>query len=455
MRQERQMRVRYEDMKADSSTGAGNVTGTKEKEVWDVAVVGGGAAGMMAAGVAAAAGASVVLLEKNPGLGKKLLITGGGRCNVTNAEFDTRTLLAKFNSRGKKTDQFLFSPFAKHGVEETLEFFHSRGMPTKVEANKRVFPESNTAQSVWDVLNTYIEEGRVKVIPGIKVTNIAQEDGRIAYVELANQQRVLAHSYIFATGGKSRPETGSTGDGFEWLRSLGHEVKEPDASLVPLTLKDSWAKALSGVSLPAITLTMLQNGKKYGKRAGGMVFTHQGISGPAVLNSSNDVGELLKYGPVSLSLDLRPDIALDALDVLLRTNFEEDSNKKVRNVVSKIIPSSLADVVFEKVGLNGDAPCHSVSRAERIALGHTIKGIEVNVRGLLGVEKAIVTSGGVALTEVDFRTMRSKLIDNLFVVGDLLNIDRPSGGYSLQLCWTTGTVAGLSAAEAAKQNKAT
>ncbi|MDB5190330.1 MAG: flavoprotein [Parcubacteria group bacterium] len=425
----------------------------KEKKVWDVAVIGGGAAGMMAAGVAAAAGASVVLLEKNPGLGKKLLITGGGRCNVTNAEFDTRVLLAKFNSRGKKTDQFLFSPFAKHGVEETLAFFNDRGMPTKIEANKRVFPESNSAQSVWDVLNTYIEEGRVKVIPGIKVLNIAQKDGHISYVELANQQRVLAHSYIFATGGKSRPETGSTGDGFDWLRVLGHEVKEPDASLVPLTLKDSWTKALAGVSLPSIALTMLQNNKKYGKRTGGMVFTHQGISGPAVLNSSNDVGELLKYGPVSLSLDLLPGIALDALDVQLRASFEEDSNKKVRNVVSKIIPASLADVVFEKLEMNGDMPCHTVNRAQRIALGHTIKGIEMNVHGLLGVEKAIVTSGGVVLTEIDFRSMRSKLIDNLFVVGDLLNIDRPSGGYSLQLCWTTGTVAGLSAAEAAKAHK--
>ncbi|MEO6536146.1 MAG: aminoacetone oxidase family FAD-binding enzyme [Candidatus Paceibacterota bacterium] len=425
----------------------------KEKKVWDVAVVGGGAAGMMAAGVAAAAGASVVLLEKNPGLGKKLLITGGGRCNVTNAEFDTRVLLAKFNSRGKKTDQFLFSPFSKHGVEDTLKFFNDRGMPTKVEANNRVFPESNSAQSVWDVLNSYIEEGRVKVIPGIKVINIAQENGRISYVELANQQRVLARSYIFATGGKSRPETGSTGDGFDWLRALGHEVKEPDASLVPLTLKDAWAKKLAGVSLPAITLTMLQNGKKYGKRAGGMLFTHQGISGPAVLNSSNDVGELLKYGPVSLSLDLLPGIALDALDVQLRARFEEDSNKKIRNVVSGMIPASLADVVFEKVGINGDSPCNAVTRAERIALGHTIKGIELNVRGLLGVEKAIVTSGGVVLTEVDFRTMRSTLIENLYIVGDLLNIDRPSGGYSLQLCWTTGTVAGLSAAEAAAKQR--
>ncbi len=322
-------------------------------------------------------------------------------------------------------------------------------MPTKVEANKRVFPESDSAESVWEVLNTYIEEGNVTVIPGIKVSTIAYADGRISYVELVNQQRVLAHSYIFATGGKSRPETGSTGDGFDWLRALGHEVKEPYASLVPLTLKDSWAKALAGVSLPAIALTMLQNGKKYGKRSGGMVFTHQGISGPAVLNLSNDVGELLKYGPVSLALDLLPDVALDALDVLLRTSFSEDSNKKVRNVLSQRIPSALADLVLEKTGLNGDIPCHAVTRAERIALGHTVKGIELNVRGLRGVEKAIVTSGGVALTEVDFRTMRSKFIENLYIVGDLLNIDRPSGGYSLQLCWTTGTVAGRSACGAA------
>ncbi|MES2225977.1 MAG: NAD(P)/FAD-dependent oxidoreductase [Patescibacteria group bacterium] len=419
-------------------------------EMWDVAVIGGGAAGMMAAGRAAAQGARVVVIEKNPGLGKKLLITGGGRCNVTNAEPDTRVLLAKFNSRGKKTDQFLFSPFARHGAKDSLEFFNGRGMPTKIEDNNRVFPQSDSAQSVWDVLVQYMKEGGVKVISGIKVSKIVSKSGHISHVELVNGQRITARSFIFATGGKSRPETGSTGDGFAWLRALGHAIREPDASLVPLTIKESWVKDLAGVSLKGITLTLIQNGKKYGKQSGKMLFTHRGVSGPAVLNLSRDAGELLGYGPVTLSLDMLPSTNLEALDTKLRSVFSVDSNKKVKNVLGPFIPSpALVGAVLAQAAIDPDLACHSVTRAQRIALGHSIKGLTLTVKGLLGVEKAIVTSGGVALTEVDFRTMRSRLVDNLYIVGDLLDIDRPSGGYSLQLCWTTGMVAGENAARLA------
>jgi len=421
-----------------------------EREIWDVAVVGGGAAGMMAAGRAAACGAKVVLLEKNPSLGKKLLITGGGRCNVTNAEFDTRTLLSKFNRRGKKTDQFLFSPFSKHGVEDSIAFFNERGMPTKIETNNRVFPVSNSAQSVWDVLVQYMKQGNVRVIEGIKVTKIASEEGHISYIELANEQRIVAKSYIFATGGKSRPETGSTGDGFKWLAALGHTVSEPDASLVPLTLKDAWAKELSGVSLSNITLTLLQDGKKFGKQSGGMVFTHQGISGPAVLNLSRDVRDLLSYGQAILHLDLLPTKNQDMLDTELRALLDQE-NKKVKNVLGTLIPSALITTTLAQAGIDPDTQANSVTRAQRLSLTKAIKGISMEVKGLLGVEKAIVTSGGVDLTEVDFRTMRSHIVDNLYIIGDLLNIDRPSGGYSLQLCWTTGMVAGESAAEVAKR----
>ena len=420
-----------------------------ERETWDVAVVGGGAAGMMAAGRAAACGAKVVLIEKNPGLGKKLLITGGGRCNVTNAEFDTRTLLSKFNRRGTRTDQFLFSPFSKHGVEDSIAFFNDRGMPTKIEANKRVFPESDSAQSVWDVLVQYMNDGNVRVISGIKVTKIARDERRISHIELANGQRIVAHSYIFATGGKSRPETGSTGDGFHWLSSLGHTVSEPDASLVPLTLKDTWTKELAGVSLPNIALTLLQDGKKFGKQSGGMVFTHQGISGPAVLNLSRDVRDLLQYGQAELHLDLLPAQNQDALDTALRALLDQD-NKKVKNVLGALIPSPLGAPALAQADIDPDLQSNSVTRTQRLSLAKAIKGLVLHVKGLLGVEKAIVTSGGVDLTEVDFRTMRSRIVDNLYIIGDLLNIDRPSGGYSLQLCWTTGMVAGESAAEAAR-----
>lgn len=422
-----------------------------KQEVWDVAVIGGGAAGMMAAGQAAHTGARTILIEKNPTLGKKLLITGGGRCNITNAEPDERVFLSKFNSRGKSADQFLFSPFSRHGVADSLSFFNEHGLGTKVEARNRVFPVTDTAQSVWDVLDAYMRENGVQVSSGIPVVNIVQESKHISYVLLANDQRIYAKSFILATGGLSRPDTGSTGDGFEWLRELGHEVKTPDPSLVPLTLKDAWITNVAGVSLPDITLSLIEDGKKVVKQSGGMLFTHQGISGPAALNLSKDVGERLPYGPVTLSLDLLPKEALETLDARLREAIAAESNRKIRNVLVSIVPGALASIILSIADVSENTPANSVTREQRIALGNVIKNLPLSVKGRLGFEKAIIASGGVELTDVDTRTMRSRVIDNLYIVGDLLNIDRPSGGYSLQLCWTTATVAALDASQRAKE----
>lgn len=405
---------------------------------------------MMAAGQAAHAGARTILIEKNPTLGKKLLITGGGRCNITNAEPDERVFLSKFNSRGKTADQFLFSPFSRHGVADSLSFFNEHGLETKVEARNRVFPVTDTAQSVWDVLDAYMRENGVQVSSGIPVVNIAQESKHISYVLLANDQRVYAKSFILATGGLSRPDTGSTGDGFEWLRELGHEVKKPDPSLVPLTLKDAWIANVAGISLPDITLSLIEDGKKVVKQSGGMLFTHQGISGPAALNLSKDVGERLPYGPVTLSLDLLPKETLETLDTRLREAIASESNRKIRNVLVSIVPGALASIILSIADVSEDTPANSITREQRIALGNAIKNLPLSVKGRLGFEKAIIASGGVELTDVDTRTMRSRVIDNLYIIGDLLNIDRPSGGYSLQLCWTTATVAALNAASTSK-----
>lgn len=419
---------------------------TANKELWDVAVIGGGAAGMMAAGRAAACGARVILIEKNPTLGKKLLITGGGRCNVTNAEFDTRVLLGKYNRGAKNTDQFLFSPFSKFGVPETLAFFHGRSMPTKTEALKRVFPESNSAQSVWDMLSAYMKEGGVTIRTSSPVKKIQAGEGAIAYVELANGQKIYAKRYVLATGGKSRPETGSSGDGFTWMRALGHTVREPSAALVPLSLKDTWVKGISGVSLENAKLTLTQHGKKFASSSGKMLFTHVGISGPAVLNISKDVGEMLRYDAVTLTLDLVPDTTQDALARTLHETLRTESNKMVKNVLASFIPSGLVPVVLTFADTDPETQAHSITREARLQILKYMKALPLQVKGLLGVEKAIVTSGGVALTEIDFQTMRSRLFSNLHLVGDMLDIDRPSGGYSLQLCWTTGYVAGERAA---------
>ncbi len=413
-------------------------------KLWDVVVIGGGPAGMMAAGRAAELGARVILIEKNPQLGKKLLITGGGRCNVTNAEFDTRAFLAKF----RKNDRFLFSAFAQYGVKEALDFFHARKMPTKVEAEKRVFPKSDKAVSVWEALVGYMRDGGVVVSRNAPASGFTKKGSAIAAVRLKGGREVRGHSFILATGGKSRPETGSTGEGFAWLTAIGHTVVDQGAALVPVAIQDAWVKRLQGVSLPDVKLTVLQNGVKQDVRKGKMLFTHFGISGPMVLNASRDIGELLKYGSVTISLDLFSSLDPGVLDKKLQGALGEKSNKQFKNILTGLMPSALGPVLVELSGIPGTTSGHSVTREQRRQLAALLKDLPMRVKGLLGVDKAVVTSGGVVLPEVDFRTMRSRKMENLYFAGDVLNIDRPSGGYGLQLCWTTGFVAGTSAAKA-------
>ncbi len=412
-----------------------------DKELWDVIVVGGGPAGMMAAGAAAERGARVVLFEKNGTPGKKLLITGGGRCNVMNAESDTRKLLSKFKDDGK----FLFSAFSRWGVKETLDFFHTRGMDTKVENELRVFPVSDSAQSVLDVLVKNMKRHGVTVRANAPVIGIVREGEGIAGVRLKNGEVVRGRALVLATGGTSRPETGSTGEGFAWLRDIGHTVMMPEPSLVPIAIKESWVKRLAGVSISDVKITVFQNGVKQNTSKGKVLFTHVGMSGPTILNMSKDVGELLKYGAVTLSLDLLPDQDYGVLNSTLQELFREHDKKKFRNALVNLVPSAIAPIVVELSHIDPEIQCNSITREARLALVTLLKGIPLTVAGLLGADKAIVTSGGVAPNEVDFKTMRSRLFTNLYLVGDILDIDRPSGGYSLQLCWTTGFIAGISA----------
>lgn len=415
-----------------ATTSSGN-------KLWDVIVIGGGPAGMMAAGAAAERGKSVLLLEKNSNLGKKLLITGGGRCNLTNNKPDNRTLLAKY----KGNDQFLFSTFSQWDVETTLEFFHSRGMPTKEENEGRVFPVSNSAQSVYDVLYEYMKEHDVQIHKSSVVSGIARNKTDDTFVvSTKSGNKIAAVSIILATGGTSRPDTGSTGEGFAWLKKLGHTIVENDMALVPIELSDAWAKKLSGVSISDIKLTTYQNGKSQESYKGKILFTHVGISGPTVLNMSRDIGELLKYGEVEISLDMFPTKDNGKLKNELQSILVSESNKKLKNVLSMMVPSAIVTPLLALASIDGETFCHSVRSEDRVKLVETMKSIPLHVKGLLGKEKAIVSSGGVPLTEVNTKTMESNIVPGLFLVGDILNIDRPSGGYSLQLCWTTGHVAG-------------
>lgn len=406
-------------------------------KIYDLVVVGGGPAGMMAAGRAAEKGASVLLLEKNSKLGEKLLITGGGRCNITNAELDVKKMVAKYGVKGKA----LFGSFARFGVAETIEFFEQRNLPIKVEAEKRAFPQSEKASDVWKVMLGYLKKGQVEVVYNTAVTAVESYGDKILKIK-SNKGEFVGRNYVIATGGKSHPETGSTGEGFDWMRGLGHKVEESDPALVPIKIVEAWPKKLSGVSFEGVRLSIFQSGKKQDSRIGKMLFTHFGVSGPLVLNMSKAAAEIFKYAPVELQLDLYPDFDLQALDKKVLEVLGKFLNKKIKNNLGEIVPAKMISVVLELAGIDPEKSCNEVTKTERIALVKLLKAMPMTISGFLGVEKAIVTSGGVSLKEIDFKTMQSKLFSNLFLAGDILNFDRPSGGFSLQICWTTGYLAG-------------
>lgn len=421
-------------------------TKTKQDTIWDAVVIGAGPAGMMAAGRAAELGAnktgySVLLLEKNSILGKKLLITGGGRCNLTNTGIAIPTLPAKYKDNAK----FLFSAFSQFSVQDTLNFFNQRKLATKEENEGRIFPVSDKAQSVWDVLVRYMKKNGVRIQANARVRGIATDlEKKYIYIQMSNGKKIITRSCVVATGGISHPETGSTGDGFTWLKKIGHTIVDSDFALVPIALKDSWAKKLGGITLKDIKLTIFQNNEKRGSQNGNLLFTHFGVSGPTILNMSKEIGELMQYGEVTIELDIFPGLDHGTLKQKLQALLVGESNRKLKNTLGKLLPSAFTSAVLELGHIDGEIANHSVRREERIRLTRLMKAIPLNVKGLLGANKAVISSGGVALTEVNFKTMQSHLVPNLYIIGDVLNIDRPSGGYSLQLCWTTGFVAGSS-----------
>jgi predicted Rossmann fold flavoprotein len=404
---------------------------------FDLAVIGGGPAGMMAAGRAAELGAKVVLIEKNSKLGKKLLNTGGGRCNITNAEFDTRKLVAKYGVKGKA----LFGAFARFGVSDTISFFEERGVPIKVEAEKRAFPTSNKAEDVWKVMQKYLKDGSVEILYSTPVLGLERVGQEIKAVKISGR-RITARNYVVATGGKSRPETGSTGEGFDWMSEIGHTVEEPDTALVPVKVEEDWFKQLSGLSFKNAKLSVFHDNKKQESNTGKLLITHFGLSGPLVLNMSKNIAEYHKYGPVRLELDLYPEQDIPAFDKMVLSSLNQFLNKKIKNSLGEIIPPRMIGAVLTLAKIDPEKEVNVLSRDERLRIVKLIKALPVTVSGFLGVDKAIVTSGGVSLKEIDFKSMRSKLYPNLFLAGDILNFDRPTGGYSLQICWTTGYLAG-------------
>ena len=413
----------------------------KESKKYDVIVIGGGAAGMMAAGRAAERGRSVLLLEKNAAVGKKLDITGGGRCNITNAEFDKHAFAKHYGA----AEQFLYSPLSKFGVQSTFDFFAALGLPLVVEARKRTFPHTQKAPDVTQALKQYMAQHGVEVVTSAAVRELRTEGGRIMQA-VTSKGSFSGGAFIIATGGASHPETGSTGDGFKWLAALGHTVQAPTPTIVPLKVREAWVKSLAGTSLPAMKITFFSNGKKAFSKTGPLLFTHFGLSGPTILNSAGTVSELLKGGDVTALIDMHPDMDFAALERHIIAKIDANKNKNFKNVLDDIVPRGTTRAILQVLALpDPNIKSHSVTKEDRKRLVHLLKGMLVTITGLMGMDRAVISDGGVALSEVDTRTMRSLKIHNLYLTGDVLHINRPSGGYSLQLCWTTGFVAGSNA----------
>ncbi len=405
--------------------------------LFDVIVVGGGASGMLAAGRAAARGKRVLLLEKNPVLGKKLAITGGGRCNITNAEFDIHTLLLHYGDAAP----FLYSPFAQFGVQSTFDFFTLRGLPLKVEERKRAFPVTERAPDVVRVLQDFLAAGSVTVQCGVTVRGFLFENGRVVGVE-TNAGVYTGEKYILATGGRSHPETGSTGEGISWVADMGHTTHTPNPDIVPLVAHDAWVRELQGKSLGGARVTFGEGGDRISTE-GKILFTHFGLSGPGILNASHAVKKLLTKGPVSVRIDAFPGMDVGALRATVLAYFEQHKNQSLVNALKALMPPGMVPAVLKNAPqVSGDAKVHSITKDERHMLVDAMKALSCTVTGTMGYDWAVVSDGGVDLRDIDTKTMASKKYPNLFFTGDVLHVSRPSGGYSLQLCWTTGWVAG-------------
>lgn len=407
-----------------------------------VIVIGGGAAGMMAAIECARTGADTILYEKNEKLGKKLFITGKGRCNLTNA-CDMEDLQKSV----MRNPKFMYSSFQNFNNWEALGFFEELGVPTKIERGNRVFPASDHSSDVIRALEQEMERLQVKVCYKQPVTKLLQKDGKITGVTLANGKKEEADAIIVATGGLSYPLTGSTGDGYSFAKSMGHKITDTSPALVPLTCQEQWVCSLQGLSLKNVNVVIKKGGKSVYDGFGEMLFTHFGVSGPLILSASSVILEELKKENLILSIDLKPALSEEQLDQRILRDFDEAKNKQFKNALGGLLPAKMIPVVISLSGISPDKKVNEINKKERKVLLHTLKSLTMTVTGVRGYEEAIITRGGVDVKEINPSTMESKIIKNLYFAGEVLDVDAVTGGFNLQIAWSTAMAAARAASK--------
>lgn len=403
----------------------------------NVVVIGGGPAGMMAAITAAARGKNVALIEKNNTLGRKLLITGKGRCNITN-----NCHISEFMNNVPVNGKFLYSAFDAFSNTDLLALLEKAGLKTKVERGERVFPVSDKASDVLDALERLIRHFRVKVFKG-EVTGI-EINSQLKYVLVDNKNKIPCSSVVVATGGLSYPRTGSTGDGYKFAKALGHTITELKGSLVPLTVKSPYIPKLMGLSLRNIAIKVYKNSKECYSDFGEMLFTHYGVSGPVILSASSHMRDFKKYS-YSLSIDLKPALDAETLDKRILRDFEKEKNKDFANSLDDLLPKKLIPVIVEMSGIDGKKKVNEITREERKKLLELLKGLKFDVDSLRPVSDAIITSGGIKVSEINPKTMESKLCPGIYFAGEVIDVDAYTGGFNLQIAFSTGYVAGTNA----------
>jgi hypothetical protein len=392
---------------------------------------------MMAAGRAASLGADVRLLEKNQALGRKLLLTGQGRCNLTN-NLDSKQFIADCGPKAK----FLYGALARFSTQDTVSFFESLGLRLKLERGGRYFPQSDDSHDVLRAMERFLRDKGVKVVTRAETVRVLKTKDRFNIIGQGNSFQ--SDRLIIATGGKSYPATGSTGDGYRMASSLGHAIVPPRPTDVPLEVREEFAKDLQGLSLKNVRLNFVQSNRK-AVFFGEMLFTHYGISGPIVLDASRTVGPWLEKGPVDCRLDLKPALDSEKVDLRLRRDIQAQGKKRFKGLLKGLLPATLVPVFAELCGLGLDAPVSQITAIQRKTIARLLKEMPLTVTGLRGYDEAVATSGGVNTSEVDPKTMESQKTPGLYFCGEVLDLDGPCGGYNLQIAWSTGWAAGTGA----------